>query len=64
MNKSNSIPLAMPADLHREIKRGAKITGLSQADVMRHSLRLGLPQFIQNFPMPSPRVRRTNGVGH
>ena len=63
MSKLNTIPLALPPDLHRAVKRGAKKTGLSQADVMRHGLRLGLPQFIENFPMPSPCVRRTNDKG-
>lgn len=52
MNKLNTIPLALPGDLHREIKRGAKETGLSQADVMRHSIRLGLPRFVEGFPKP------------
>ena len=59
-NKLNTIPLALPGDLHREIKRGAKKTGLSQADVMRHSIRLGLPAFIERFPMP-PQVKRGSG---
>lgn len=63
MSKQNTIPLAVPSDLHRAIKRGAKITGLSQADVMRHGLRLGVPQFIERFPTSSPRTRRTNGAG-
>ena len=53
MNISNSIPLAVPNGLHREIKRGAKETGLSQADVMRQSIRLGLPQFVEQFPKPA-----------
>jgi hypothetical protein len=52
MKKSNTIPLALPDDLHREIKRGARETGLSQADVMRHSIRLGLPRFVRGFPKP------------
>ena len=60
MSKTSSIPLAIDANLHREIKRGAKKTGLSQADVMRHSIRLGLPAFIERFPMP-PQVMRGSG---
>lgn len=62
MNKRNTIPLALPEDLHREVKRGAKFTGLSQADVMRHSLRLELPLFEENFPVPS-RVRARKSAG-
>ncbi len=62
MSKLSSIPLGLPTDLHREVKRGAKITGLSQADVMRHSLRLGLPQFIEQFPVPLPRGRQALGA--
>ena len=60
MNKLSTIPLAITSVLHREIKRGAKETGLSQADVMRHSIRLGLPAFIERFPMPS-QVKRGSG---
>jgi len=62
MCKLKSIPLAMPTDLHLEIKRGAKQTGLSQADVMRHSIRLGLPAFIERFPMPLPQGNRGRGT--
>ncbi len=51
------IPLAVPNDLHRDIKRGAKQTKLSQADVMRHSIRLGLPQFVDQFPKPAVPAR-------
>jgi len=61
MSKLNSIPLALPDDLHREIKRGAKQTGLSQAAVMRHSIRLGLPAFVERFPMPSPQGKQNRG---
>jgi hypothetical protein len=61
MGNLKSIPLAIPDDLHREIKRGAKQTGLSQAAVMRQSIRLGLPAFIEKYPMPSPQGKRGNG---
>lgn len=63
MSKLKTIPLGVPTNLHREIKRGAEKTDLSQADVMRHSLRLGLPLFIKSFPAPSPRVRRKPDAG-
>jgi hypothetical protein len=53
MSKLSTIPLAIASDLHREIKRGAKETGLSQADVMRQSIRLGLPRFVTGFPKPN-----------
>jgi hypothetical protein len=43
MNNS-VIPLAVPKELHRDIKRGAKETRLSQADVMRQSISIGLPR--------------------
>ncbi len=52
MNKLNTIPLALPKALHRAIKQGAKETSLPQAEVMRQSLRIGLPHFIKSFPKP------------
>jgi hypothetical protein len=61
MAKTSTIPLAIDVNLHREIKRGAKKTGLSQADVMRHSIRLGLPTFVERFPMPSPQGKQSSG---
>ena len=42
--KSETVPLAMPSDLLREIRRAAKKTGLSMADTMRQSMKLGLPK--------------------
>lgn len=44
MNHNSVIPLAVPKELHRDIKRGAKETRLSQADVMRQSIAIGLPR--------------------
>lgn len=58
MAKTNTIPLAIASDLHREIKRGARETGLSQADVMRQSIRLGLPRFVTGFPKPNKSTTR------
>ena len=42
--KSETYPLALPPPLLKEIRRTAKETGLSLADAMRQSLKLGLPK--------------------
>jgi hypothetical protein len=42
--KSDTYPLAMPNDLLAEVRRTAKATGLSMADAMRQSMKLGLPR--------------------
>jgi len=41
---SRTYPIAIPPDLLGEIRRTAKETGLSLADAMRQSMRLGLPK--------------------
>ena len=42
--KSDTYPLAMPNDLLEEVRQTAKATGLSMADAMRQSMKLGLPK--------------------
>jgi hypothetical protein len=42
--KSETYPLALPPPLLNEVRRTAKETGLSLADAMRQSLKLGLPK--------------------
>ena len=42
--KSETYPLAVPPDLLGEVRKVAKDTGLSVADAMRQSMKLGLPQ--------------------
>lgn len=51
-----SIPLAVPADLLEDIRRTAQDTGLSQADVMRQSMKAGLPKVRKQFKASSRRV--------
>lgn len=52
--KRDTYPLAMPNDLLDEVRQTAKVTGLSMADAMRQSMRLGLPQLrVQLCPMMS-----------
>lgn len=53
MKNKAIIAVPLPAGLHRDVKRGARETGLSQADVMRQSIRLGLPRFVTGFPKPN-----------
>lgn len=47
--KSETFPLNMPADLLRLVRRAAKRTGLSMADTMRQSIKLGLPKLEQQL---------------
>lgn len=42
--KSETYPLALPPALLGEVRQTAKATGLSLADAMRQSLKLGLPK--------------------
>lgn len=42
--KTETYPLAMPKDLLERVRRTAKVTGLSLADAMRQSMKLGLPR--------------------
>ncbi len=42
--KSEVYPLHLPAELLSQIRRTAEDTGLSLADAMRQSLKLGLPR--------------------
>jgi hypothetical protein len=51
--KSDTYPLAMPSDLLDEVRRTAKATGLSMADAMRPSMRLGLPRLREQLATSS-----------
>jgi hypothetical protein len=41
---SETYPLSMPEDLLETVRRVAQATGLSMADTMRQSMKLGLPK--------------------
>jgi hypothetical protein len=49
--KSETFPLAMPAELLGEVRQAAKRTGLSMADAMRQSMKLGLPRLVEKLSM-------------
>jgi hypothetical protein len=42
--KSETYPLPLPPDLLKEVRKAAKITGLSLAETMRQSMKLGIPK--------------------
>jgi hypothetical protein len=62
--KSKTYPLAMPSDLLTEVRETAKDTGLSIADAMRQSMRLGLPTLREQLaavkakPMTAEEARK------
>ncbi len=55
--KANTYPLAIPPDLLGEMRRASEELGLSMADIMRQSMKLGLPKLREQLS-PSP----LNGV--
>lgn len=64
---SQTYPLSIPATLLREVRRTAKETGLSTADAMRQSIKLGLPKLKEQIaagritnvePLPDKKARR------
>ena len=55
--KTETVPLAIPKDLLKHVRRAAKKTGLSMADTMRQSMKLGLDPLVRNL---TPPARITN----
>jgi hypothetical protein len=52
--KTNTYPLAVPSDLLKDLRKAAQQTGLSMADTMRQSMKLGLPGLVTRLS-PDPR---------
>ncbi len=52
--KSATYPLAVPSDLLGEVRKAAQLTGLSMADTMRQSIKMGLPKLVEQLS-PDPR---------
>jgi hypothetical protein len=48
-----SIPISMPEDLLEVVRLVAKETNLSQQDVIRQSVKLGLPKLREQFNLES-----------
>lgn len=56
-------PLPLDADMLAAVREAARKIGLSQADVMRQSLRLGLPELVTRLS-PSSRLRKRSLAKH
>ncbi len=46
----------LPPDLQKQIKKAAKQTALSQADLMRQALRFGIPEVVSRIAVEVPLV--------
>jgi hypothetical protein len=53
--RSETVPLAMPKDLLTKVRQASKKTGLSMADTMRQSMKLGLEELVRSLA-PEPRI--------
>ena len=53
--QSKTFPLAMPRELLGRVRRASRKTGLSMADTMRQSMKLGLDQLVGTLA-PEPRI--------
>lgn len=55
--KPANVPLTLPIDLHSAIRSAAKATHLSQADVMRQGLYIGVPELVSRMrPKPANKA--------
>jgi len=53
--QNKTFPLAIPKKLLSEVRRAARKTGLSMADTMRQSMKLGLDRLVRDLA-PPPRI--------
>jgi hypothetical protein len=60
--RSTQYPLQLPEDLMAEIEATAGDVNLSKADVMRQSMKLGLPQLREKLSTHSGRVTNVKAL--
>jgi hypothetical protein len=53
--KTDTYPLAVPPDLLGELRRASQDLGLSMADIMRQSMKLGLPKLREQLAPEPPK---------
>ena len=59
---STQYPLQVPNDLMAEVESTAKSVHLSKADVMRQSIKLGLPKLRQKLATAAGRVTNVDAL--
>ena len=60
---SKPYPLVVPDELQQEIRSAARRTGLSMADIMRQSMKLGLPKLREQLsPNPLKSLKPFNFI--
>ena len=55
-DKAMPYPLRLPGELRRRIQTNARRISLSQADLMRQSMELGMPLLLERLSKPADRV--------
>ena len=53
--KTDTYPLAVPPDLLGKLRRASQDLGLSMADIMRQSMKLGLPRLREQLAPEPPK---------
>ena len=53
--KTDTYPLAVPLDLLGEVRQASQDLGLSMADIMRQSMKLGLPKLRDQLSPDPPK---------
>ena len=55
-DKAMPYPLLLPGSLRKRIRETARRVSLSQADLMRQSMELGMPLLVERLAKPAERV--------
>ena len=62
--KTDTYPLAVPPDLLGDVRQASQDLGLSMADIMRQSMRLGLPKLREQLcPDPLKNLKPLSRAG-
>ncbi len=56
MPKAMPYPLRLPGEMQQQIRDAARATHLEQSEVMRQSIRLGLPRLLESLGQTGPVV--------
>jgi hypothetical protein len=54
-----TLSIVLPKPVNKALERASKETNLQKAELIRQSIRLGLPQFVAGFPRPQKTATAT-----